>query len=261
MHGVDIDSVRQIAAFPAIKRLAIHIKRQEPHCPTFSTFADIRERRPDLEFLRVGDFQYSREDATLKLGCGLNNVPTLTRVVNSCTSPVQHLVVLDGLFIHEVEIVANRFGGHLTSFAGHNQCNLPTEALLRYCGSTLTHVDLDDLYSYSLVCAVATTCPQLVKVSFHYYFTLDRSYIMDFFEKDFITLITSCRRLKELTLRMGHRARLTRRTFQTILDYRLHLKSLLLAECGLTEEDAKWFREQAKELQLFPAPIVDITGC
>lgn len=253
LTDVSRERVHELATFPSVQKLAVRLHDwSDLPLSNFSAFAEICERRPDMEFLKIGAYQVSRnETTTLYLAFGHADVRYLPKVLNSC-KPLHAITISRGSNIRTAELLSATFRGQLTSLTCYNLDGGSIETLLTNFGPMLKQLDLGMRLSKRPFSLIVATCPQLVVLALRHYDLIIRS---GFDEDDTIAVIRGYPKLKEHTLLFANCLTLTRRTLQTVLDCKLRLRLLKLVESCLSDADAKWFCEQAKDRGLLPVPI------
>lgn len=212
----------QLAAFKQVKRLVT-----ASYCP-FSLFVDIVELRPDMQLFVVMGCEYAFTPS-VEGGVSLLHV--------TASSPID-VTLLKRIFIACPSAVNLCYGGPSLDA---NTATVIVEVL----GSRLVSLEVtvsDSALPLGIV--LQTGGPSLRQLSLQ----------GDLNDVQFIGVIERCPSVQSLTVTGFHQ--LTPLSLQAIIDHRPPLKTLVLSNTSFKKTDALWFREQAKQHQLLPVPIV-----
>lgn len=218
--------------------------------PAIATLIAVSELSSHLEYFKWNAFVFSPKDGRLELPA-TNHDRISTAQLSSILghySSLERFHLESALSGDMVPLLDYKFAGTLRHLSVDADKVVMT-ALLQRCGLFLTSLSIDvELFNTtSSLALIAATCPRLVILSLRNF---------DYIEEEAV-LLGACKELKELTVEVHYMADFGWRVLRAVLAARLQLKKLkLVGRFGSC--DAYFFRQQARDQQLLPVPVITI---
>lgn len=241
------------AAIVAVVMASLRLKRfaVRSAASDYADFAVIRELRPDMECLEIGEWRYAAAEGSLFMRWDAMLVPAMVTATLKACPNVKTLEVIGSMKLMDVElaeVIVQHLQGCLQSLSVYSNEAYPVELMVRKFAVSLKSIKISgNGTTNELLRLLAEQCPLLEAVGFH---------ACDFASNDgIISVLTGCPQLKVVRLSQFY---ITAAVLRTIINRRLRLNVLKLTRCGLFKFHEQWFRQQVKDHQLLPLPMVDI---
>lgn len=253
LYGVELTatSLVDIASKPQIRRLTVHTAYafNAQHC---EVFASTLELRPDLEYLRVGQFMYHPAEGVLEVVTKKQlHASIVNRILNVCTS-ISDLRVFPyfsetNFDLNVAFLIGERLGGRLASLRMVASDLAFVAAILR-SNPLLTRLQVDGDAHETILLIIAEQCKQLETLLIKAKTSPNSGDCMTI-------LVKNCPHLKDLTVSFPQPDTVS--LFKDILYEKLPLKRLAVMNCAMEEQ---WFREQARDRQQLPVPTIVVNA-
>lgn len=249
---VNPGEISDLAACPQLQRLTV--KASALNYVAYVLFAQIRSVRPDLQYLKVCGWSYSAPDGILKiclLGAAARNETTLLPGVLDGMRVKELILYGAQLGTEPANLIVQHLQGPLESLRvpAQQTGGRAWNTLMSKFGVSLKHFSsggasmTDDQLQL-----IGTHCQLLESITL--------SDCIKASDQGVSSLLAGCPLLKTVTF---SRVPLTNATLHAIVKNKLRLKMLTLIGCGLDSSSVECFRQQVKEHQLLPMPVMRFT--
>lgn len=214
-------------------------------------FSRVLALRPDMDYLRINGFAFSKMSGLLELPVDVAapSAERLESILDQCNS--LQMLSWKAPLPHDLAVLlAKKCEGKWQSLTVR-AAFVVLNTLLQGSQRFLTNLDLD--YGQggpSPLPLIAASCPHLVSLSLRF---------VSGSQENYLALFAACKELKELTLQtwsVTYRPVNRRVALECIVAQKVRLNLLTLI--AFNESDGDWFRQQCREHQVLPVPIVRI---